>query len=90
MPARQWVLAYDIHHPKTRQQCLRTLRAQAMGYQKSVFEIQATQVPCDALAEKLAVDDALLAIRTLPIRHAWQLGRGACTPAGDSLLIQSS
>lgn len=88
MSSRQWILAYDIQNPNTRQQCLRALRADAMGYQKSVFEIHAKHAPYDVLVEKLTPGDALLAIRTLPIRHAWQLGRGAMSPANDSLLIQ--
>jgi CRISPR/Cas system-associated endoribonuclease Cas2 len=86
-----WVVAYDIHNSTYRQHCLRTLRAESEGYQKSVFEIRGARNETlglmDNLAERLEHQDSLLAARTLPYTHAWQLGTGPCSPDGDLLVI---
>lgn len=91
MSLSAWVVAYDIHDSAYRQHCLRTLRAESEGFQKSVFEISGARAEVlgliDHLAEKLAPQDSLLAGRTLPYTHAWQLGTGPCSPSGDLLVI---
>lgn len=86
-----WLVAYDIHDNSHRQRCLRALRSESEGYQKSVFEIRGAQPDLlglmDSLAGSLEVQDSLLAARTLPYLHAWQLGTGPCSPNGDLLVI---
>lgn len=86
-----WLVAYDIHDNGHRQRCLRVLRSESEGYQKSVFEICSARPDIlglmDSLAANLEVQDSLLAARTLPYVHAWQLGVGPCSPINDLLVI---
>lgn len=91
MAVSAWVVAYDIHDNGVRHRCLRALRAESEGYQKSVFEVQDKRddlmAQLDTLATELDIQDSLFAARTLPYQHAWQLGSGFCTPSGDLLII---
>lgn len=86
-----WLLAYDISDERHRRRCRRTLRGLAEGYQKSVFEVQARpndiRAVLEPLAETLEGHDSLLAARVLPFAHAWQLGTGVQSPAGDLIII---
>ncbi|MDP4559156.1 hypothetical protein Q9247_15900 [Halomonas meridiana] len=91
MALSAWVVAYDIDADSVRQRCLLALRAESEGYQKSVFEIQGKRddllALLDNLSGELDIKDSLFAARTLPYQHAWQLGRGFCSPRGDLLVI---
>lgn len=91
MALSAWIVAYDIHDDRVRHRCLRALRAESEGYQKSVFEVQGRRddllAQLDTLADELDLQDSLFAARTLPYKHAWQLGSGFCTPSGDLLII---
>ncbi|QFU02568.1 CRISPR-associated endoribonuclease Cas2 [Halomonas sp. THAF5a] len=84
-------MAYDIADERHRRRCRRQLRGLAEGYQKSVFELQAQRELLTAalaeLARPLEGRDSLLAARVLPFAHAWQLGRGPQSPAGDLIVI---
>jgi len=91
MALSAWVVAYDIHDNSARYRCLRALRAESEGYQKSVFEVQSKRndllANLDTLADELDIKDSLFAARTLPYQNAWQLGTGFSTPSGDLLVI---
>lgn len=89
----QWIICYDIHHAKRRSRACRLLRKYSMGYQKSGFEVSATQTEdFNQLTAQLGQllseeEDSLLLFRHSGTGPDWQLGSGANNADGLLLYI---
>lgn len=85
------LLAYDISDDRHRSRCRRILRKIALGYQKSVFEVQINECHAIALISELSEDlessDSFMLANVSASGYTWRLGVGPIMPTGDLMII---
>lgn len=92
MSTQHYLIGYDIHDNTQRNRALRLLRKQSLGYQNSVFEVEATALQHALLLDQLTAlltrnEDTLFSIHLNSMSRCDQLGSGFTTPTGPLLII---